>query len=153
SPIWTTGILVRVAMIAGISLRCSGSRCTTTTKAAPVSLGSAAKKLCRAWMPPAEAPIATITGVRAEPDSPPLCSIADGGCSLLSLPFLTPFPPPTAGNAPHREKPAGCHAPPHPVHKNLAARRLFTAEPDGTGAGETALWPWNPPAGRIVLPL
>ena len=43
-----------------------------TTKAAPVSSGSAAKKACSAWMPPAEAPMPTMTGFVASPCASPL---------------------------------------------------------------------------------
>jgi hypothetical protein len=45
------------------SLRCSGSRCTMMTKAAPVRAGSASKNPRGARTPSAEAPMATITGL------------------------------------------------------------------------------------------
>src|SRR5882724_13376618 len=53
----------------GISLRCWGSRCTTTTNAAPVSAGTASKKACSARTPPAEAPMATIAGLPVSLDA------------------------------------------------------------------------------------
>src|SRR5262249_16604512 len=62
SPTWETGMWVRAARMFGISLRWSGSRCTTTTKAAPVFSGNALNSNCNARTPPAEAPIPTTTG-------------------------------------------------------------------------------------------
>src|SRR3954466_6295648 len=53
---------VWVARTCDNSLSCSGSRWTTTTKAAPARSGSASKNICSARIPPAEAPIATMVG-------------------------------------------------------------------------------------------
>src|SRR5262245_55812585 len=58
-------IRVREARMLASSLRRSGSRCTTTTKVAPVSAGSAEKNACNGRRPPAEAPMATTTGSSA----------------------------------------------------------------------------------------
>jgi hypothetical protein len=69
SPTWRTGICVRAARMFDISLRRSGWRCTTTTKAAPVFSGNAANSCCNARTPPAEAPIPT-TFVLVRPGSP-----------------------------------------------------------------------------------
>src|ERR1051325_9836679 len=53
------------------SLRRLGSRCTTTTKAAPLSAGSASNKVCSTCTPPAEAPTQTMTGREPERSASP----------------------------------------------------------------------------------
>src|SRR5690242_6977867 len=59
-------MLVRVARQWLSALRLCGSRCTTTTNAAPVWEGRTSKNACKAWTPPADAPIPTITGLVLE---------------------------------------------------------------------------------------
>ena len=68
-PSWTCATLIGVYWARSSASRLSwvGARCWMTTKAAPLSAGSAAKKLLKASRAPADPPIPT-TGM---PDAPP----------------------------------------------------------------------------------
>ncbi|WP_434725778.1 hypothetical protein [Mesorhizobium sp. RIZ17] len=67
-----------------ISLSRFGSRCSTTTNAQPLSAGIASKKLLKASMPPAEAPMPTTGIALSETLSAASCMAASPGFAFRS---------------------------------------------------------------------